>query len=264
LSEQAEGALKKGHFFGSEEYAKLYNELFKLSQTIDPTVSGQEIRLSVGVATEDDHRNRLLLVRLSCQQLLAQFEGKLPYGSEIMCVIDKSRPCDCHKAVAGETPFAFLVASTSLDEEHNIIKGIIENNLKILDPYGKPLQLRFEFAPDIARENQQLLCPMILGFIRRASLVVIILTHDKYLTILSKEQGKITEGRPNENVWFEYGLASALCDCVVAFIKENTYVPSDLKGVNVPRYTDPQELKEKMRQLFTSPSRLASRFRWSN
>ncbi len=255
LEEDATKALEGKHFFGSDQYVKLYNELLVPVQTLDLAITGQPIREGGEGLSNKDHGERILLVRLKCNQLIRQLEEKEINKSKIMCVIDKNRVCDCREPLPTEVPFAFLIASSRLKDEHDMIKEIIERNIRLISPAGENLSLQFIFAADSAQENQGLFCPMIMGYIRRAKLVVVVLTSDRYRAVLR---------RPNENVWFEFGIANTLDGYVMSFIKSRLEIPSDLKGVNIPRYEKPSDLREKMKQMLTTPGRLGIFFRWAD
>lgn len=183
----------------------------------------------------------------------------------LRCILNPQRNCTQPDFEPTE-PYVFLIYPKQWSRRMQSFKTIIENSVKV--KIGEnAVDLRAKGFEDFERIHGSTFCNRVCKPIQQSEFCLAICRHneEKIKSTCEKLGGKIEFKIyvPNENVWWEVGIAMGFRKSVIVFIGKGQKMPSDFyNNISTQILGSRSQNTEKLKAIFNDPTNFGGRMIW--
>lgn len=182
----------------------------------------------------------------------------------VTCPVNPPRPCNIEQFDRSIMPYAFIIYPKQWKSQKKLFQDIIENNVKVkIDDNWVPLKVKgFDDFYPVAGNN---FCHRVCKPIQMSEFCIANCRHNERKIIAKKlGYGCGTIKFPNENVWWEAGIAMGFGQKVIVFIDKGQRIPSDFaNNILVQNLGKKSDIENNLRDIFLNPINFGERIQWS-
>lgn len=184
--------------------------------------------------------------------------------SNTQCVINPHRPCHMLDFDETHTPFAFIIFPTQWNRQKNTITEIIERHVRVQEN-GFQTRLNLRCFYDFQSISGNNFCNRICKPIQKSEFCIALCRHNsRILTIKDRPRDKVGKIElPNENVWWEVGIAMGLGKKVIVFLGKGQQTPTNFwNNIETQNLGNYEETETRLRRIFVNRINFGDRLIW--
>jgi len=160
-------------------------------------------------------------------------------------------------------PFVFIIYPRRFKKKKEQFKEILENNVKV-QIEGDLITLNVKGFDDFHPVGGRNFCYRVCKPIQLSEFCIAICKHESKSISIKGETMKIGKIQfPNENVWWEVGIAMGFFKKVIVFIEKGQKIPSDFyNNISVRNLGTEDEIKNNLMEIFGDPINFRERISW--